>query len=293
MRPGPVAGAVLAALWLAWVAEIEPRWLRVRAYRLRRGAIPQPAPPAAPVPVRPPAGHHEAVGDARGRTLRIAHLTDLHAPVYRIDESRLWAALRAWRPDLITFTGDLADSGQLPYDAGVRLLARLAARWPVYFVPGNHDHLAGWPPMERRLREAGIHVLVNDGELYRARGQTFYIAGVDDPHTGRDRLDEALAGAPPGVPVLLLAHAPSRRIRQLAPDRRVPLVLVGHTHGGQVRLPWLGALWIPGQGWFPRYDRGWFRLGDTYLLVNAGLGTPKPWIRWLCPPEVVLIDWEP
>ncbi|HEY8393530.1 MAG TPA: metallophosphoesterase [Thermaerobacter sp.] len=299
MSPGPVMGLVLTGLWLAWVAGVEPRWLQVRAYRLRPGAGPHPIPPPAAARARLPSGHPAPAGDrgeesdGKGRVLRVAHLTDLHAPFYRIDEIRLLAALQAWGPDLIAFTGDLADSGQAPYEAGLRLLARLSARWPVYFVPGNHDHPAGWPALERRLREAGIRVLVNEGDSFQIRGRTFYIAGVDDPHTGRDRLERALGDAPAGVPVLLLAHAPTERIRRLASQRGIPLVLVGHTHGGQVRLPGLGALWVPGQGWFPRYDRGWFRLGDGHLLVNAGLGTPKPWIRWLCPPEVVLIEWEP
>ncbi|PZN11353.1 MAG: metallophosphoesterase [Bacillota bacterium] len=285
---------MLAGLWLAWTAAIEPRWLCVRTYWLGPGAGPRPGPPVGEGTEGPPPARLPEGSPVRGRgSVRIAHLTDLHAPVYRIDESRILSSLSAWEPHLIAFTGDLAEGGGLPYDAGLRLLARLAARWPVYFVPGNHDHLAGWQTMEQRLREAGVRVLVNEGECATVGGLPLFIAGVDDPHTGRDRLDEALAGAPSAAAILLLAHAPSQRLRRLAVERRIPLVLVGHTHGGQVRLPAVGALWVPGQGWFPHYDRGWFRLGDGYLFVNSGLGTPKPWIRWLCPPEVVLIQWEP
>ncbi|MCG0238742.1 MAG: metallophosphoesterase [Firmicutes bacterium] len=311
MIPGLLAGAALAGLWLVWAAGIEPRWLRVRAFRLQPGAGPLPLPPVAaaapshispavaatpsptPTSPTPPAGAPTADGGAGRGAVRIAHLTDLHAPVYRIDESRLWSALLAWQPHLIAFTGDLVEDGRLPWDAGLRLLARLADRWPVYFVPGNHDHLAGWPRLEQGLRASGVRVLANAGEPFQAAGYRFFVAGVDDPHTRRDRLDRALTGAPADLPVLLLAHAPAEGLLRQASRRHIPLVLTGHTHGGQVRLPWVGALWVPGQGWFPRYDRGWFPLGRGCLLVNAGLGTPKPWVRWLCPPEVLLIAWQP
>ena len=230
-------------------------------------------------------------GPGRG-VLRIAHLTDLHAPVYRIREEALFRWLEALAPDLVVFTGDLAEGRHLPAARGVDLLRRLARRWPVYLVPGNHDHLYGWRRLEEELAPTGVQILVNRGTTLWAGDVPVYLAGVDDPHTGRDRLDDALAAAPAGVPVVLLAHAPAAGLRARAAGGRVDLVLAGHTHGGQVRLPGLGALWIPGQGWFPRYDRGWFDIGGTRWYISAGLGTPRPWIRWLCPPELVLLEIE-
>lgn len=302
--------ATVILLWLFWVAWLEPRWVQVVAYRFRPGLGPSvfnlsPA-PARPgnqrdQDLQPPDQRvripqqatvpdpHGLPGQGRQR-VRIAHLTDLHAPVYQVSHRSLLRYLKQAQPDLIVFTGDLADGPHQPADGGVDLMAALARRWPVYLVPGNHDHLAGWPGLQRRLAAAGVHVLVNEGRTVGIAGTDFFLAGVDDPHTGRDRLDEALKGCPAGRPVILLAHAPSAPLRDQAARRQVALVLAGHTHGGQVRPPLLGALWIPGQGWFPRYDRGWFLIGGTYWYISAGLGTPRPWIRWRCRPEIAVID---
>ncbi|ADU51437.1 metallophosphoesterase [Thermaerobacter marianensis DSM 12885] len=274
-----LAAVLLAAVTWGWL--VEPRWLQARAFRLPlAGGPPQPLPAAATR--RPGPGG-----------LRLAHLTDLHAPVYRIPEAALLRQLRAWQPDAVVFTGDLAEGPHHPATRGVALMARLARRWPVFLVPGNHDHLYGWFRLRRDLEAAGVQVLVNRGTVLRAGEAAVYLAGVDDPHTGRDRVGEALAGAPPGTPVVLLAHAPAEGIRRAAAARGVRLVLAGHTHGGQVRLPLVGALWIPGQGWFPRYDRGWFDIGGTWWYIATGLGTPRPWIRFRCRPELVLIELVP
>ncbi|GAB6876370.1 metallophosphoesterase [Thermaerobacter litoralis] len=302
--PGSLAAflqlvAALLILALAWGYLVEPRWLKARAYRLRLDrpaggqpvSIPLPAPApgaagAAPNPA-PRAGEEPGTRPAR---LRLVHLTDLHAPVYRIAEGRLIRWIEAWQPDAVVFTGDLAEGKGLPAGRGVALLRRLARRWPVYLVPGNHDHLYGWYGLRRDLEAAGVQVLVNRGVQVGSGAAAIFLAGVDDPHTGRHDLGAALAGAPPGLPVVLLAHAPADGIRQEAARRGVALALAGHTHGGQVRLPLVGALWIPGQGWFPTYDRGWFPVAGTWWYINTGLGTPRPWIRLLCRPEVVLLE---
>lgn len=270
--------AGVAVLVLGWALLVEPVWLRRRAFRLPlAGGPPRPLPVArGGRPVR--------------RGLRLVHLTDLHAPLYRVDEGALLDQVAAWDPDAVVVTGDLAEGPHLPARRGVDLLATLARRWPVYLVPGNHDHLYGWPALRRELEAAGIRVLVNRGVVLRSGAVAVFLAGVDDPHTGRDRLDRALAGAPRDLPAVVLAHAPAARLRQEAAARRVRLVLAGHTHGGQVRLPVVGALWIPGQGWLPRYDRGWFDIGGTWWYIATGLGTPKPWVRLLCRPEVVLVE---
>ncbi|EKP95793.1 metallophosphoesterase [Thermaerobacter subterraneus] len=313
--------AVFVLAVVAWGYLVEPRWLRVRAYRLSLGAdarggrpvpLPIPRPPKRPVGSRstraagpaakgapPSPAAREGVtaspatlraAAARPSRLRLAHLTDLHAPVYRVSEAALLRWIEAWQPDAVVFTGDLAEGKGLPARRGVELLRRLARRWPVYLVPGNHDHLYGWSRLRRELEGTGVHLLVNQGARLEQGPVGIYLAGVDDPHTGRDDLGAALAGAPPGWPVVLLAHAPAGGIRRAAAGLGAGLVLAGHTHGGQVRLPLLGALWIPGQGWFPTYDRGWFQVGGTWWFIAAGLGTPRPWIRLLCRPELVLLE---
>lgn len=108
------------------------------------------------------------------------------------------------------------------------------------------------------------HVEITRGD------QTIYLVGVDDPHTGRDNIEAAMEDVPDKAAAVLLAHSPT--IFPQAVERGIDLVLCGHTHGGQVRLPFVGALIVPGQGLFPEWDHGMFREDETIMLINDGLG---------------------
>lgn len=216
--------------------------------------------------------------------VRIAHLTDLHLRGFGEAERRWLKALRAARPDLIALTGDLLHKqDRLPFLAPA--LAELAQAAPVFAVWGDNDHHSPSlrRALEEELRRAGARLLRNEWAAPAVRGEPLCIAGVDDPHTGRARLSEALAGA--RRPVLLLAHSPE--IFPEAAEAVVALTLAGHTHGGQICLPGGVALWT--QTRRPRYASGLFRSGASQLYVSRGLGTAKIRARLFCRPELPVL----
>ncbi|MBJ6724850.1 metallophosphoesterase [Geomesophilobacter sediminis] len=222
----------------------------------------------------------------------ILQLSDLHDKEFEAGGKALLELLAREPFDLVVFTGDLVLGPRYRLTPALDLVQGLA-RVPVFSVSGNHDwgesghdHGIGMR-IKQALEEAGARVLSNQGVCLERDGARLWITGVDDPVTGKDRLNHALAGIPSGERRLLLAHSP--HIFPRAAAASVDLVLAGHTHGGQIRLPGLRAVYVPKLGFFPRWDYGFFRHGTSALVVNAGLGESWLPVRWNIPPEVTLV----
>ena len=217
--------------------------------------------------------------------LRVLHISDPHLTPRTDCTDTIIARAEAARPDLVAVTGDLV-SGWRGLPLARRLLERLASRWPTYVVAGNADHWADCRRREvPRWGETGARVLMNDGRLFRDGDSEFWIAGVDDSYRFRDDPARALAQAPPEAFKLLLAHTPEviERREALGAD----LILSGHTHGGQVRLPWIGAL-VTRTRLSRKFSRGVFRLDGTALVITSGIGATRLGVRFWCPPEMTL-----
>ncbi len=220
---------------------------------------------------------------------RVVFLSDLHhrgRPGFR--EAWLRAVVPRLEPDLVLLGGDLLERAR-----GAPWLFAALEEWRPrlggYAVLGNNEmkHV-DLPGFGGRLEAAGYRVLRNRALLGGAGREPWAIAGVDDPHRGEDRLEEALEGIPPETFVILLAHSPDGFAPAVA--RRIPLVLAGHTHGGQVRLPWFGALWTNTPRTGLRYQQGVYREGASTLVVTKGLGASGLPIRFLARPEVMLLE---
>jgi predicted MPP superfamily phosphohydrolase len=217
--------------------------------------------------------------------LRVLHVSDPHLTPRTDCTDAIIARADAARPDLIAVTGDLV-SGWRGLPLARRLLERLASRWPTYVVAGNADHWADYRRGEvARWNETGARVLMNEGRPFGEGDSGFWIAGVNDPYRFRDDPRRALAHAPPGAFKLLLAHTPEviERREALGAD----LILSGHTHGGQVRLPWIGAL-VTRTRLDRKFSRGVFRLNGTVLVISSGIGATRLSVRFFCPPEMTL-----
>lgn len=218
----------------------------------------------------------------------ILHLTDLHSKEYGKDQKMLIDLINGYEYDMVAITGDLVDKDNPKIGPAINLIQGLLNR-PVFFVPGNHEWWANFNTKERLLSE-GVHILENSNYKYDKDDQHIWIVGVDDPYLGKDNLDLAIDGINDSMPKLLLAHAPN--IYPMAIQSRIDLVMVGHTHGGQVRLPILGAIIAPGQGLFPKLDYGLFSSNSTKMIINGGLGESVLPIRFCNRPEIVLITLE-
>ena len=215
----------------------------------------------------------------------ILHLSDLHSKEYGDDQRNLIELINQQQFDAIAITGDLVDKNNPSMEPALTLVKGLKSK-PIFFVPGNHEWWTNYQ-IKSPLEDLGVQILENGHFKYSIGNSHIWIMGVDDPYLGRDQLDIALSGFSDSMPKVLLAHAPN--IFAKAVEANVDLVLVGHTHGGQVRLPLVGALVAPGQGLFPEFDYGQFTLDSTNMIINGGLGESILPIRFYNRPEIVLV----
>ncbi len=261
------AGAAVAV----YAGVVEPRRLAVRRHRLTLR-------------------HWPAALDG----LRVGVLSDLHAGAPHASANAIakWvAAMNAERPDLVLLGGDYTDAhpifgGRLPADRIAALLAGLRAPLGVVGVLGNHDWKRFGGDMWLALTGAGITVLENESVAIDAAGGRFHVAGVADLRMRRPSVGAALAGVPPGEPVLALTHDPD--LFPFVPER-VSLTIAGHTHGGQIAIPYLRIPAIP-SAYGERFVRGHIVEQGRQLIVSAGLGTSGFPIRFLAPPEIILLE---
>lgn len=220
--------------------------------------------------------------------VKILQVTDLHNLALSDD---VLLQLSAMRPDLIAITGDLIDGDEKDFSRVYRLIDALCQTGaPMYFCSGNNDwEHKRYREMLQEMQQRGVRVLGNTHTTLTVGDVTLNIAGVDDPHTRRDNLDKAWEGMErEGRFTLLLAHDPKIIRREL--HALADLILSGHTHGGQIRFPFFGALVAPGQKLFPDYDKGIFPLKNgTILYIDSGLGTSRLPIRLLNQSQVTLL----
>lgn len=214
----------------------------------------------------------------------ILQISDLHNKEFGTDQEELIELISSLKYDLVVVTGDLINKYN-PDEKPIGDLLRSLVDKEVYFVPGNHEWWTGYT-IRSLLEEAGVERLENRAVRIKRGNAGFWLVGVDDPYLGRADLTLAQADIDTSEPRILLAHAPG--IFPQAVSSGVDLVLVGHTHGGQIRIPLVGAILAPGQGFFPKYDYGLFTEGRTRMIVNCGLGESGIPVRTFNRPEIVL-----
>jgi predicted MPP superfamily phosphohydrolase len=207
--------------------------------------------------------------------VRVAHLTDLH--VGRVTPFALQREaqdlVNATKPDLVLVSGDFVCHTQLYLDQLTQLMAGFSA--PVVAVLGNHDYWAGADEVCLALRRAGVEVLRNQHTTLTVRGQAIQIVGLDDAYTGHARIDEAVAGLRHDIPALALSHIAEEA--DLLWPHGIPLVLSGHTHGGQITLARLNEITLGKIGGH-KYLHGLYgsRQADDNagaVYVGAGIGS--------------------
>lgn len=247
--------------------------------------------------------------NAENALFRIALLSDLHGKSFGRENSRLIATIQEQSPDVIFLDGDMIDrsADQTDVQELLRLIERLHEIAPVYFAPGNHEleYMQTDASLLTQVAEAGA-VVVNDSYVdVTIAGQPLRIGGTMGHAFYFGRSEEEFSSSPEyrflkefedtDVPKICLAHMPDTFIFNGAYNLwNVDLVLSGHTHGGLIRLPFIGGLYAPMQGWFPEYDRGYFCLGEhMQMVISAGLSGHGVIPRINNPPEVVVIDLVP
>lgn len=218
---------------------------------------------------------------------RIAQVSDLHNAAFGAENETMLDCLAACRPDIIVITGDLVDSRNTDIAVALNFAERAVEIAPCYYVSGNHEsRIRQWPDLRQGLLDTGVVVLEDEAVLLEREGQSLTLIGVQDPAFGGDlagALERLTAGE--GY-TILLSHRPE--LFDLYVDAGADLVFSGHAHGGQFRLPFVGGLVAPNQGFFPEYDSGLYPDGSTAMLVSRGLGNSIIPLRLNNRPEILL-----
>jgi predicted MPP superfamily phosphohydrolase len=266
---------VVAALIAGGAFAVKAFWIEPRSLVVTRADIAVPQWPA------------------EARPLRIAMLADIqpagpHVTAERVAE--VVAQINALEPDLVVLLGDYvslmrASTSHVPPKATAAVLSRLRAPLGVHAVLGNHDWWLDGRYIRRLLEESGIKVYENDARPIEAGGRRLWIAGLADLSTRTVDLPGTLAQVTDDAPVILLSHSPD--VFPEVPER-VALTLAGHTHGGQINLPFLGRLVVPSR-FGQRYAYGHIIEGGRQMFVSSGIGNAILPARYGVPPEIVLL----
>lgn len=236
---------------------------------------------------------------------RIAHVSDLHNTEIGDHNEKLLAMLRQASPDMIVITGDLIDSRNTDIEIALEFAEAAMRIAPCYYVTGNHEaRISEYDTLREGLIESGVTVLEDCSLDIEQSGETIILIGVDDPSFRTDYLFEddtilmkdklrALTWDKDtkntkAAYTILLSHRPE--LFDVYSENSVDLVLSGHAHGGQFRLPFIGGLAAPNQGLFPKYDAGLYTEGNTNMLVSRGIGNSIFPFRFNNRPEVILIE---
>ena len=277
-----IAPAVITVLAVVWFLHWQNNSIRVSNYRI---------------------GLTEETRDLDGITL--VQVSDLHNKRFGRHDEQLLRQVRLLSPSYLCVTGDLIDGRNPDLVHACDIMEQLLSVAPVLFVPGNHEaRYSGYDELRTRLKRAGV-LFPNEApfSFYRGKAQLLFI-GLADPlfydspaeyptghpaghptghpaghPAGQDKTDpialhqlrvQCRFADPSHTVTVLLAHHPEKI--GLYAQAGVSLALVGHAHGGQIRLPWIGGLFAPSQGWFPKYTAGIFRREQTKMIVSRGLG---------------------
>jgi hypothetical protein len=235
--------------------------------------------------------------------LRIVHLTDLHRSRF-VSSRYLEQAIEVandQRPDLIVFTGDYITHGRTPRGnviygtaAGAqslmadaaRCMGKARARYGVFASLGNHDHWHDGDGCARAIAEAGVPVLRNESAMIEVKGTTVPVVGLGDLWTEGVNFQKAFARVTQPFSVVLM-HNPDSF--EHWPRNGGHLILSGHTHGGQVNIPFMGAPIVPSR-YGQKYAHGLIGRGDCWMYVSRGIGLIYPPVRFNCRPEIAVLE---
>lgn len=220
---------------------------------------------------------------------RLVQISDIHHDEWMTSDRVLdiISQINGLLPDAVVITGDFVTGGLRVVAEELKMVFSQLAP-PTYAVPGNWDHWGYVPVLDEIMRETGIVNLTNTHFTLEREGALLHLAGVDDVLQGNPQLDSVVAQLPNEGAAILLVHEPDFADLTLQTGR-FDLQLSGHSHGGQVDLPFLGPQYLPEMA--TKYWRGLYQAGGFYLYVNRGLGMIRQKIRFNCRPEITIFTY--
>lgn len=226
----------------------------------------------------------------KGENVKVLQISDVHNKKFFDDNERVYKTIEELEADMIVITGDLIDDDTRDFSYIYSFIDKLVEiNSNVYYISGNHEWRTGRNlELSNELANRDVKVLNNGNDVFSKGDLSINVCGVDGPKSRQYDLDKSFDGINHDNFILLLAHQPGVLINRKS--KRADLILTGHTHGGQIRVPFIGAVVAPGQGLFPKYDQGKFQIDDdTVLYIDSGLGTSTLPIRFLNRSQMSLI----
>lgn len=266
---------VLGMVGVGYMQNVEPSWMEVKRVRLKLRRLP------------------EAFSG-----LRIAQLSDIHiGPWMSLEKIReILNVVVAQSPDVLALTGDFVLAyGRMPrsymeeLDGMAQALRPVSDDLPVVAVLGNHDYMYNPSQVREALERGGARVLMNSVHTLSRGAARFHLAGIDDIYRGSPDLKAILGAFPAGECAMLLAHEPDFADISAATER-FDLQISGHSHGGQIVLPFIGPPILPKYG--EKYFSGLYQVGEMFQYTNRGVGMSFPAVRFNCRPEITIFTLE-
>lgn len=222
--------------------------------------------------------------------MKLIQFSDVHLGMGKeaSDLEKLADIIMAEKPDMICFTGDMVDDDPTPLRAGVSALQKMSAPLGKFAVLGNHDYLQDVLSVSTMIEQGGFKMLTNENVQIKQPDGTLAIIGLDDQLLGKPNVNKATTDIGKDACRILLMHEPDYADK-IPINFGFHLQLSGHSHGGQIRLPWFGAVITPRGS--RKYIMGWYQAGPQRqlpLYVNRGIGTSQVPIRFLCRPELTI-----
>jgi predicted MPP superfamily phosphohydrolase len=230
---------------------------------------------------------------------RIAQVSDLHNAEMGEKNSKLLELLEEAKPDIIVMTGDMIDSRNTDIEIVMQLAKHAVEIAPCYYVTGNHESRVSkevYQDFEEKMKVYGVQVLHNEAVIIERDGEHIVLAGLDDSTFAFNHNSIRYSNLANVIQELfpeegfqiLLSHRPE--LFETYVKAEVDFVFSGHAHGGQVRLPFVGGLAAPHQGFLPKYDEGLFSEDGTDMIVSRGIGNSIFPVRFNNRPEVVVVE---
>lgn len=228
----------------------------------------------------------------------IVQISDLHNKNFGEEQSKLLEKVKSLSPDIIVVTGDLIDRRKYNLDVAMSFINKAVEIAPIYYVSGNHEAWSGkYSEIKERLIEAGVNI-IDDANVEIKRGdERIQLLGLSDPAfltsnyidgTDTSSIERNLSNWSEieGFKILL-SHRPE--LFDLYSRNNINLVFSGHAHGGQIRIPFIGGLIAPNQGFFPKYTSGSYNSDKTTMFVSRGLGNSLFPLRVFNRPEIISV----
>lgn len=231
--------------------------------------------------------------------VKVALITDLHSHIYGENQTKIISIIKQQKPDIIALAGDIADD-KTPVEGTKMFLEGLSGLCPIYYVTGNHEFWSNdIKSIKDTIKKYGVTILENEYEQIKIRNTNIIIAGIDDPDVAiyekpnldlKNEMHFAFKELENNSDYkILLAHRPE--LIELYKEFNFDLVLSGHAHGGQIRIPFiLNGLYAPNQGLFPKYAGGSYKHNSLIHIVSRGVSFNPRLPRVFNPPEIVIID---